>query len=217
VALVAGFLVLALAGQAGADALTDASGDDTGRAVERAASSYLTGLKVVAAAALWNRADPIMHRYYHHEPLATQRYLVTSINIVQTLDPHMIQSYYAGSWILIRNERVAEGLEMAERGIEANPKAGILWVNVAQLRQLYGNDDDGAVEAGRMVLENEMEWTDAVEQHNAYAILGAIFRQAGRTDLDEIVQSELVRLDEVVGDALPAEAHDHDGDGTPDH
>ena len=216
-ALVVGFLVLTLVGQAGADSLVDASADDTDRAVGRAASSYLTGLKTVAAAALWNRADPIMHRYYGHEPLATQRYLVTSISIVQQLDPHLIQSYYTGSWILIRNERVAEGVEMAERGVAANPEAGILWVNVAQLRQLFQGDDEGAVEAGLMVLEHEMEWTDVVEQHNAYAALGAIFRQAGREDLNDIVQEELARMDEEIGDALPAEAHDHDGDGKPDH
>lgn len=218
VALSAAFLVLALAGQAGADALAVApSGADTNRAVGRAASSYLTGLKTVLASALWNRADPIMHRYYDEQPLASQRYLVTSIDIVQRLDPHLVQSYYAGAWILIQNDRVAEGIAMSERGVEANPESGILYVNLAQLRQLYENDDEGAVEIGKKVLEREMEWTDAVEQHNAYSALAAIFRTAGRSDLATIAYAELERLDELVGDALPAEAHDHDGDGHPDH
>lgn len=216
-ALLAAFLVLALAGQAGADALVEgASGAQTNRAVGRAASSYLTGLKTVLAAALWNRADPIMHRYYKGE-LATQRYLMTSISIVQTLDPHLVQSYYAGSWILIRNDRIEDGLEMAERGVEANPEAGILWVNLAQVRQLYGNDPKGAVEAGKVVLEREMEWTDLVEKHNAYSILAAVFRQAGRNDLDARVQEEFARMDAEVGDLIPEEGHDHDGDGVPDH
>lgn len=216
-ALVAAFLVLSLAGQAGADALVDdASGIQTNRAVGRAASSYLTGFKTMLAAALWNRADPIMHRYYEAD-LSSQGYLVTSISVVQTLDPHLVHSYYSGSWILIRRDRVEEGLEMAERGVEANPDAGILWVNLAQLVQLYRNDNEAAVEAGMQVLEREMEWTDLVEKHNAYAILAAVFRQAGRSDLDARVQEEFVRMDAEVGDAIPEEGHDHDGDGVPDH
>lgn len=210
-------LALALVGQAGADALAkDASGSESGRAVGRAASAYLTGFKTVLAAALWNRADPIMHRYYK-EDLGGQRYLVTSISVVQTLDPHLVQSYYAGSWILIRNDRIAEGMAMAERGVEANPDAGIMWVNLAQLRLLYGGNTAEAVEAGRQVLEREMEWTDVVEKHNAYSVLAAVFRQAGRSDLDAVVQAEFARMDQEAGGALPAEGHDHDGDGEADH
>lgn len=220
VALIVGLLVLALAGQAGADAIVSgASGTSTNRAVGRAASSYLTGLKVVAAAALWNRADPIMHRYYKHVPLQQQGFIMTSIALVQTLDPHLVQSYYTGSWILIQNGAIEEGIAMAERGVEANPDAGILWINLAQLRQLYGDDSEGAVEAGQVVLARaqDMQWTDLVEKHNAYPILGAIFRQAGRDDLNDVVQAELAVLDAEAGDDLTSEDHDHDHDGKPDH
>ncbi len=217
-ALVAGFLVIAVVGQAGAGAVApDPGGTTTGVAVGRAASSYLTGFRVVAAAALWNRAEPIMHRYYSEGGLGRQRYLLTSIAVAQSLDPRLVQTYYAGAWILILNERIAEAIEMSEEGVEANPQAGILWVNLAQLRQLYLGDDRGAVDAGMRVLEQETQWTDAVEMHNGYSILGAVFRQAGRADLDAVVQDRLIRLDAVAGDLLEGIDHDHDGDGVQDH
>lgn len=213
-------LALALGGQAVADSqVPDASVVATGQAVGRAASSYLSGIRTFAAAILWNRLDVLSHDYYQNVGLTDQRFILSTIAIVQSLDPSAVQPYYIGSWVLVRNDRVADGLSMAERGVENNPEAGILRVNAAQLRMLYGEDLAGAVEMAKSILDrgDEMVWTDVVEQHNAYPILGAIFRAAGRDDLDAIVQEELLRFDEEAGDLLDDADHDHDHDGVPDH
>jgi len=84
---------------------------------------------------------------------------------------------------------------------------------------LFGDDLEGAVEMAKTILDDTsgMVWTDAVEEHNAYPILGAIFRAAGRDDLDAIVQAELLRIDQEAGDLLGDDDHDHDHDGVPDH
>jgi hypothetical protein len=212
------FLALALGGQALADSLVpDASGEATGQAVGQAASSYLTGIRRYTAAALWNRLDPLLHGYYSGASLGDQRYMLSTIVVVQALDPNSVLSYDVGPWILVQNDRVEEGLAMARRGVENNPKSGLLRVDLAQLLELYGNDTEGAVEQGLVVLDGEMEWTDLSEEHNAYSILAAVFRQAGRPDLDARTQAELERLDTEAGDQIPADAHDHDGDGVADH
>lgn len=218
VMLVAACLVTALAGQAGADALAaNASGVETNRAIGRAASSYLTGLTTFAAAALWNRVDPVMHNYYENVPLDQQLYVLSTITAVQALDPHAVQSYYIGSWILARNDRVEDGLAMARHGVEANPESGILWTGYAQMLLLYADNPDEAVRAGEASLDPRMQWTDPVEQVNAYATLTGVFRTGGRPDLVANARARIVEMERDAGQALGAEDHDHDGDGVADH
>lgn len=211
-------LVLALGGQAAADSLVpEASGADTNAAVGRAASSYLTGIRRFGAAVLWNRLDPILHGYYREVPLSEQRYMLSTIALIEELDPQLVYAVPVGCWILVENGRVGDGLGMAERGVDANPSSGLLLSNQAQLEYLYGDDVAGAAETAERALGEDVVWTDLQEKHQWYGILGDIFRQAGRDDLDAIVQDELVRLDAELGDELSAEEHDHDHDGVPDH
>jgi tetratricopeptide (TPR) repeat protein len=218
VAAIALCLVLALGGQAAADAVVaDASGADTGRAVGRAASSYVTGLRTYAAALLWLRIDPLMHGYYSEVALQDMRFMLSTISAVEALDPHFIQSYYVGAWILAQNDRVDDAVAMAGRGVSENPDSGLLRVNLAQILMLHAEDLPAALEQAEQALEPATVWTDDHEKHSGYPILGAIFRAAGRDDLDAIVQEEIVRLDEALGDELEPEDHDHDGDGVPDH
>lgn len=215
-------LALALGGQA----LTDASAADLGRAdaselIGGTTSSYLTGLKRFAAAAMWNRMDPVFHNYYQGTALDDQLYMLPTIAMVQALDPQLVQPFYIGSWMLIRNDRREEGIAMAARGVRENPDAGILCVNLAQLQHLYADDLPAAVETGSQVLEREMWWSDFEEKYNAYPILRAIFVAAERDDLVEAVDVELGYLDTEAEDRLgsdpEAHEHDHDGDGVPDH
>lgn len=211
-------IALLLGGQAITDTVTvDLQVADVGDLIGGAASSYLTGLRRFAAAVLWNRMDPVFHNYYSGLALDDQTYMLPTIAMVQALDPHLVYPYYIGSWMLVRNGRLDDGMRMAERGLAENPDAGIMYVNLAQLLSLYGDDLDRAVELGTYVLEHDLQWTDATEMHNAYASLGGIFRQAGRTDLDEIVQQLLAVQAEEYADELGPEDHDHDGDGVPDH
>lgn len=211
-------LLVALGGQALADSLVpEASAADTNAALGRATSSYLTGVRSYAAAALWNRLDPLMHGYYGGVSLTDMRYMLSSISLIVALDPQFIQAYPVGSWILVQNDRVDDGLAMAERGVEANPHSGMMLSNAAQLEYLYGDDLPGAVETAARAIESDVVWTDLREQHTWYPILGDIFRQGGREDLDAFVQAELLRIDEEAGDELAPEEHDHDHDGVPDH
>lgn len=211
-------LLLALGGQALADtASADMGTADAGELIGGTTSSYLTGLKRFAAAALWNRMDPVFHNYYSGVSLDDQLYMLPTIAMVQALDPHLVHPYYIGAWMLVRNDRAEDGIAMAERGLEYNPEAGVLYVNLAQMLSLYADDMDQAVEVGERVLDPNMQWTDLVEMHNGYAAVGAVFRQAGRDDLDARIQEAMAQLDEVAGDELEDIDHDHDGDGVPDH
>lgn len=217
VLVVAAFLVMALGGQAVADRVADASGADTTAAVGRAASSYLTGIRTYAAAALWNRIDPLMHNYYEGVPFEDLRYALTTIAVVQWLDPHAADSYYTGSWMLIGNDRVEDGIAMAERGVEHNPNAGLLAMNLAQIRMLQQDDLEGAVKVGKTALEPDTVWTDPLEQHNALLILVSVFRAAGRDDLVVVAQEQITQAIAEEPEAFEHMDHDHDGDGVPDH
>lgn len=218
VATVVVCLLLALGGQAMADSLvSEASGVDTNRAIGRAAGSYLTGLRTFAAAALWNRIDPLMHFYYEGVSLEDQLYMLSTIAAVQALDPKAAQSYYVGEWLLVQNDRVADGMAMARRGVENNPNSGIVLVGYAQLMSLYGGDTAEMISVGERALGDDVEWADAAEQINAYASLGAIFRKAGRADLDSAVQAKIVVIESQMDPSAAPVDHDHDGDGVPDH
>lgn len=211
-------LALSLGGQAATDALAaDASGSDMTNAVGRAASSYLTGVRTFAAAALWNRLDPLLHNYYEGVPLEDQRYMMSTIAAVEWLDPTLDQPYYVGAWVLAANDKMRDGIAMAERGVTARPDSGLLWVNLAQVKMLFGRDLSGAVKAAERALKPGVKWEGPAEKHDGYVILSAVFRAAGRTDLDAVVQAELTRLDAEEPEALTGQDHDHDGDGKQDH
>ncbi len=213
-------LVLALGGQALADSLVpEASGQDTNAAVGRAASSYLSGIRVYAAAALWNRIHPLLHGYYADVGIADQRYMLSTIALVEALDPSFTQSYYVGTWILVHNDRLDDGLAMAEKGVREVPASGILLTNLAQIQYLYAEDPTGALETALSGIGPDVAWDSASEQYQGYAVFRDIFKAAGRDDLYDEMIAEIERLDAEI-EANPDEAdhdHDHDHDGVPDH
>lgn len=211
-------LTLVLGAQAAADALVpEASGTQTTEAVGRAASSYLTGIKTFAAAVVWNRLEPVMHGYYSGVSLGEQRYMLSSLALVMALDPQQTQAYPIGSWILADNDRVADALKVAERGVETNPRSGLTLSNLAQMQYLYGDGLSVAAVTAERALGEDVEWMDAQQKHQWYPVLGDILRRAGRDDLDATVQAELERLDAEHADELGDAGHDHDHDGVPDH
>lgn len=217
VALVA-CLVLALGGQALADALVpEASGVETGRAVGQASLSYFSGLRRYAGDVLWSRMDPLLHNYYREVPLEDQRYLLSTIALVEWLDPGLQEPYYVGAWVLARNGKVDEAVALARRGVDNSPTSGLLRMNLAQMLDLFAGDLPGAVEMAASALEPGIEWLDMFEKHNAYPILGDILRKGGRDDLNAVVQAELERLDREYSEQLENVDHDHDHDGVPDH
>jgi len=184
--------------------------------IERAGFAYLTGVRTFIAAVLWNRLDPILHDYYEEVPLQEQLQILPTIQMVVALDPQFIDGYYVAAWILARRGDVETGLDIAAQGVENNPRSGTMRMNYAQILYLFDGDVSAAVKQADAAVANA-EWKDPIEQHDSYAIFGAIYKSAGLTERYEYIQRELVRLDEIIGDALGPEAHDHDGDGVPDH
>ncbi len=184
-------------------------------AVGRAGFAYLTGLRTFGAAVLWNRIEPVFHEYYEDVPLAEQTYILPTIWMAVTLDPQLVQAYYVGAFQLSRRGMVEEGLELAREGVEANPSSGLLLTSYAQLLWLYGNDIPLAVEMADAALD--AEWADAVEQHDGMAVVRGVYDAAGMHAKADAVEHVIELLDEQIGDALPSGAHDHDGDGEPDH
>jgi len=215
VIVVIALAALLLAGQFVADRQALAIARDSA-ALGRAGFAYLTGVRTFIAAVLWNRLDPIFHEYYEDLTLTEQTQMLPTMQAVIALDPQFIDAYYVAAWMLAQRGDVETGLDIARQGVENNPRSGILRMNYAQLLYLFGGDTPAAVEQADAAVANA-EWRDPIEQHDAYAIFRAIYRSAGMIEREAFILDELVRLDEIIGDALPEGAHDHDGDGVPDH
>ena len=218
--IVAAFLCLAAA--LGGQTMFDASQGgrsqvDTSDVVGRAGFAYLTGLRTYAAAVLWNRIEPILHGYYSDASLGEQRYIAPTISAVVALDPNFIEAYYVGAWVVASNGQVEESLDLARQGVEANPLSGLLRVNYAQTLETWGEDLPAAHEQAVIAMGDDMEWRDGFEKHDSYAIIRAIMDLYGDEERAAQAMAEIERLDEELGDALPPGAHDHDGDGEPDH
>ncbi|MBU4557480.1 MAG: hypothetical protein KJ747_11485 [Actinobacteria bacterium] len=211
-------LAVVLVGQSVADAsmpVSQVSG--TGVVLGRASFAYLTGVRVFIAQVLWNRIDPILHEYYSGVPLHKQTYMLTTFNVITLLDPQFEQPYYIGPWILAREGHVDAALELSAKGAANVPDSGLLRTSYAQMLFLYGSDLDEAVKQANVATSGSIRWLDAIEQHDSYGILRAVYMKAGMTDQAAEVLRVIERLDAEIGDQLPAEGHDHNGDGKPDH
>jgi hypothetical protein len=211
IGLVVVLLSLALVGQAGADALvpvTEKSG--TGQAVERAGFAYLTGVRTYAAAVLWNRLDDLLHEYYEGVPLIEQTYIMPTLNMAVMLDPQLTPPYNVGAWVLARQGSVDEGLALAEKGVESNPRSGILLVNHAQLLSLFTDDDAATIARAQEALASDIVWIDLIEQHDGYAVVSAILRQSGEEEAAAHANREIERIDAEIDRLGLTVEHDHD-------
>ncbi len=216
--VVACSLAVLLGGQAMLGSVASASaGSAAVESLGDAGLAYLSGLRTYAAAVLWNRLEPVMHNYYEGMHLSEQRYMLSTIQVVTWLDPELDQPYYVGAWILATNDRVDEALALARHGVENRPDSGILRVSYAQILQLFAGDDAAALENALSTLEDDVYWRNDLEKHDGYSIVRGILLTAGEEDRAGQVLVEIERLDALIGDELPSGAHDHDGDGVPDH
>lgn len=209
-------VTLLLGGQALADASASGSRSNAGDSLGRAGFAYLTGFRVFAAAVLWNRLEPIFHEYYGSTPISEQLHMMPIIDLVVRLDPQFIDSYYVGAWVLAQRGDTSDAFDLAAAGTINNPDSGTLRTSYAQILFLFDGSMDEAVRQADLALQSG-RWADEIEQHDAYAILGAVYRGAGETEKAAAVELEIERLDGIIGEALPEGSHDHDGDGVPDH
>jgi len=207
-----------LVGQSLADsAVPAATSTGTQEAVGRASFAYLTGIRVFIAEVLWNRIDPILHEYYSDVPLRKQTYMLTTFNAITLLDPKFAPPYYIGPWILAREDEPRAALDLAAQGVENIPDSGLLRSSYAQMLLLYGDDLDLAVKQADIAAGDSVSWADAIEQHDAYGILRFVYLRAGMQAKADALLVTIEELDAQIGDQLPEEGHDHDGDGKPDH
>jgi len=219
VVLILVLICAALVGQALADSALPAGapGLSTGQTVGRAGFAYLTGLRVFAAQVLWNRIEPIFHEYYGGIPLEDQTYMLTTFNLVTLLDPQFDQPYYVGPWILARAGHEQAAIELASKGVKNLPESGLLHAAYAQILLLFSKDLDLAVEQADIAMSDTVVWSGAIEQHDAYGTVRAVYIKAGLDEKASEVLRRIELLDSQLGDQLGDESHDHDGDGEPDH
>jgi len=211
--LVASLVAITLVGQAATDALVPATQKaGTAEAIERAGFAYLTGVRTFAAAVLWNRLDGLLHDYYEGVPLDEQTYMMPSLNMAIALDPQLTGPYYVAAWVLARRGEVEEGLALAARGVENNPRSGLLRVNHAQLLALFTDDEAAAVAEAKTALGDNIVWADLVERHDGYAFARAILLGAGETEWAAYVESRLAEIDAEMERLGIHDEHDHDHD-----
>lgn len=227
--LVAGLLVVLLAAQAGAAALTPTgASSETGRVLGRAGFAYLSGIRTFTAAVLWNRLEPQFDLYYAQKGLAQQTQMMPMLRMVQMLDPQFVQTYYIASWIVSRHGDPEEGMRISREGIENSPRSGLLRSSYIQNMLLQ---DNLRVEQGkaRIYIDEVLReadaasgtdiiWNGDAEKFEGYAAIAAAYNLAG---LEAKAKAAEAVIDSIrasaPADSLGGAGHDHDGDGQPDH
>ncbi len=185
-------LAVLLASQAAADGLVPPSEHAaTGVLVGRAGFAYLTGMREFAAAALWNRLDPINDGYYNGVPLGEKTFLVPSFRLITWLDPAFEEPYYVGPWLLYDAGEKSTALQMAQEGVRSNPESAYLRSSYAQLLLTEGRLADARKQADMVMTET---WKDPAKEFEALATLEIIFNKTGRHDLAQAVVAERERL-----------------------
>ena len=213
--VVALLLAVALLGvQAGADALAPAAGEGQGAILGRAGFAYVTTFRRFAAAVLWNRMEPQFHEFYGDAALKDMTFVLPNTRMVVALDPQLVEPYYVTPFILLERGRTDEAFALAAEGVRNNPDSGRLHASYAQMLQIGGRLDEAVKEADAAM---EATWAGAAQAHDGLAMVRGVYQAAGETAKERAVVAELERIDAEHGDELPADGHDHDGDGRPDH
>ncbi|MBA4370259.1 MAG: hypothetical protein C0418_01615 [Coriobacteriaceae bacterium] len=215
VAALAVCVALALVAQAAADSLAPSGVGGAAGTLGRAGFSYLTGFRRFAAYNLWNHIDPQQHEYYGGVALADQIYMMPTVALVTALDPEFEEPYYIAPYILARRGFIPEAKELAENGLEHLPLSGLIRIGYAQILADYAKDISAAARQADMAVVSD--WRDDAERHNGYAIARSIYRRSGETSKSAYLEKAIEVIDSRSPEQLPAGAHDHDGDGKPDH
>lgn len=194
------------------------AGADTGRLVGRTGSAYLYGLRAYAAAVLWNRIEPLYHDYYSDKPLEQQVELLPSAWLVEKLDPSFEQPYYVAAWVVAKGGDVEQGLEIARRGVESNPRSGLLRASYAQMLLIIAGDPVAARAQSDAALESpDTYWHSNADRFESLAIFASVYGATGSPETAALLRAELSRMREALPEVELGGDHDHDGDGVQDH
>ncbi|MCX8007730.1 MAG: hypothetical protein N3B11_06415, partial [Coriobacteriia bacterium] len=149
--------------------------------------------------------------YYRDVPLDRQRYMLPWVALVTSLDPTLLDPWYVGSWIVARNGRVEEGIALAKKGMEANPRSGLLAVSYAQMLYVFKRDPRGALPYARRALGSRMEWRSLEEQYEGYAFVHDVLRANGLEAEARSVEAQMAELGRRIEAGEGAgDGHDHD-------
>lgn len=187
-------MTLMLASQQVADVIAPSAPNAalTGQTLGRASFAYLTGLRQFAAAALWNRLEPQMHKYYGGDiGLGRMTFMLPNVKAIVSLDPHLVDAYYVAPEILIDSgrlpgvsaaeakRRLDAALALAKEGAVNNPKSGLLLTSYAQLLWTNGKDLKGALPYAIASMGPDIVWRTDEEHWDQFAILRNMFEKAG--------------------------------------
>ncbi len=199
-----------LAGQALAAASAPAGGvASTGRILGKTSFAYLGGLRTFASAVLWNRLDPVFDGYYHDKTVDEIVMFLPTMRLVQVLDPQFEQSYYNASFIIARNGKMEDALNVARSGIANNPRSGLMLANYAQLLIMQDKKKNlpEMLELANRGLRPDTTWANVDDQFEGYGIFRTVFSLAG----DKAKVAELTAAQEALSAQGAGQVEDDDG------
>ena len=178
--------VICVAVLAGAQLLAHSSAPDggvasTGRVIGQTGYAYLGGLRTFGAALLWNRLDPIFHRYYNAKFDKNLVVFMPTMRMVIALDPQFVQAYYYSSYFLAQIGKVDQAVALAVEGIRNNPSSGILRSNYIEVLQLQSpkRNIPKMLEQARIGIGPNMTYANADDKFEAYGVFRSVFTRAG--------------------------------------
>jgi tetratricopeptide (TPR) repeat protein len=188
---VALLLVALIGGQAIASASAPPGGvASTGRVIGQTSFAYLGGLRTFAAAVLWNRLEPLFDGYYSDRNVDEIVMFLTTMRLVQILDPQFEQAYYNASFIVARQGRMNDALDIAREGIKNNPGAGLMLANYAQLLLIQDKKANlpELLKLAEKGIQPEIRWANADDRFEGYGIFRAVFDLAGNQPMVDALQ-----------------------------
>lgn len=119
---------------------------------------FLGGVRQFMAYVLWIRTESLHHGYYGTLTLESE--LVPYYLMIGRLDPHNIDTYYAGGATIFYAGSEQEAIDFTLEGISNNPNNGDLYASLADLYLRQG-ENEKARDAFEEALSRQFEIVDA--------------------------------------------------------
>jgi hypothetical protein len=202
--VVVALVALLLASQALATySAPSGSVQSTGSLLGHTGFEYLGGLRRFVAAVLWNRLEPQFHQFGSGKIQERPEFL-TTMRVVQLLDPQFEQSYYVAAYVLAEIGRTDEAITVARDGLENNPKSGLMRSNLIQIlmRQDRQQNLPEMVKLAREGSAPDMTWANDDDKFEGYGVFATILKLGGDEAASQrlkAAQAELRRQSDAQG------------------
>ncbi len=173
-----------------------ASTTDTAALLGNTSFAYLGGLRIFAAAVLWNRLEPQFDEYYRTKRLQDLTFLLPSLYLVQMLNPNYVQAYYNAAFILAKRGQWDEAFRVAREGIKNNPRSGLMRANYVQvllMRDVTGNLN-AAYDEALAGISAGMTYDTIDDEYESLGIFRNVFEKKGRSDLVAALRARQAQL-----------------------